>query len=320
MRLAEARNRSKEWSNGRGDEDGVPQYFEKQAHDLAKKLPSVKVTIIKGDDLVKDGFRLMHAVGRASVNPPTFVNLAYNGNKDSDKWVAFIGKGVCFDTGGLNIKNADGMKLMYLDKHGACSVFSAFQAIVEEGIKVNVTCSMGFVENFLSANSYRPSDIIKSRKGITVEIGNTDAEGRLVLADCMHWTQEKFKVDVMIEESTLTGAMISALGARFAGVFSNDDTLVGDLVKAGKQTGEEVWHMPVVEYHHDLMKNNFADCTSHPMKPEAGSSQAAAFLEKFVEKDVKWCHMDIAGTSIVAAEGTGYGSKILLQYVRNYAK
>lgn len=117
----------------------------------------------------------MHAVGRASRNEPTFINLKYNGNPQSDKWVAFVGKGVCFDAGGLDIKTTAGMKMMYLDKHGACSVFSAFESIVEQKVKINLTCSMGFVENFIADNSYRPSDIIKSRKGITVQIGNTDA-------------------------------------------------------------------------------------------------------------------------------------------------
>lgn len=131
----------------------------------------------------------MHAVGRASKNAPTFINIKYQGNPDSNEWVAFVGKGVCFDAGGLNIKPTSGIKDMFLDKHGACSVFSAFQTLVEEKAKVNITVSMGFVENFVASNSYRPSDIITSRKGLTVEIGNTDAEGRLVLADCMNWTQ-----------------------------------------------------------------------------------------------------------------------------------
>lgn len=164
----------------------------------------------------------MHAVGRASKNEPVFVNLAYKGNPDSDHWVSYVGKGVCFDTGGLNIKAAGGMKDMYMDKCGAVSVFTAFQYVVEEKLKLNLTVSMGWVENSISKNAYRPSDIIASRKGITVEIGNTDAEGRLVLADCMHWTQEKYKTDVLIELSTLTGAIIAALGHRFAGLFTND--------------------------------------------------------------------------------------------------
>ena len=175
----------------------------------------------------------MHAVGRASINAPIFINLTYNGNPDSQEYVAFVGKGVVFDAGGLDIKTAVGMKEMYLDKHGACSVFSALKTIAEEKLKINLTVSMGFVENFLNENSYRPSDIITSRKGLTVMIGNTDAEGRLVLADCMNWTQETYKVTNMIELSTLTGAIKFALGARHAGMFGNDKNFNNDLRIAG---------------------------------------------------------------------------------------
>lgn len=150
IKLAESKNRSKEWANGRGDVEGTPKYFEQEAFNFSQKHPSVKVKIINGDGLVNDGFRLLHAVGRASKNTPAFVNLAYNGNPESDKWIAFVGKGVCFDTGGLNIKPASGMRLMFLDKHGACSVLSAFETIVEEGLKANVTCSIGLVENSIN--------------------------------------------------------------------------------------------------------------------------------------------------------------------------
>lgn len=209
---------------------------------------------------------------------------------------------------------------MYLDKHGAVSVFSAFETIVEEGLKINLTCSMGYVENFVGEKSYRPSDIIRSRKGITVEIGNTDAEGRLVLADCMHWTQCNYKVSTMIELSTLTGSMIMALGHRFAGMFGNSDSLKSDLIASGKKVHEEVWEMPLVDYHRNLVKHKFADITNSSGKTEAGSSQAAAFLENFVEKDVKWVHLDVAGMCIVGAEGTGYGSRLLVQYARNISQ
>lgn len=177
------------------------------------------------------------------------------------------------------------------------------------------------VENSIANNAYRPSDIIKSRKGLTVEIGNTDAEGRLVLCDAMNWTQENYKVDCLIEESTLTGAMIVALGSRYAGMFGNNDDLKNSLREAGKQANEEVWEMPVNEYHHELMKcGDKADLTNHPGKTEAGSSQAAAYLECFVEEGVRWIHLDIAGTGIVGDEGSGYGARILLQFARNYSK
>jgi leucyl aminopeptidase len=207
---------------------------------------------------------------------------------------------------------------MFLDKHGSTSVLSAFEAVVKEKLPINLTCSVGMVENSINENAYRPSDIIKSRKGLTVEIGNTDAEGRLVLCDCMHWTQENFKVDCMIEESTLTGAMIIALGASHAGIFSNNKDLVDSLTKAGSQVNELVWHLPLTDYNRDMMKGEKADLNSMGQRPESGSAQAAAYLESFVEEGVRWVHMDIAGTAIVGNEGSGYGARILVQFARNY--
>lgn len=282
MSLAESKIRSKEWANGRGDIEGTPQYFIKQAQRIGEQF-GVKVVVIEGDELIEKGFRLLHAVGRASVNKPAFVNLSYNGNPDSQDWLAFVGKGVCFDSGGLDIKPAAGMLSMFLDKHGATSVLSAFESIVKEKVHINVTCSIGLVENFINQNSYRPSDIIKSRKGLTVEIGNTDAEGRLVLCDCMHWTQENYKVHTLIEESTLTGAMIVSLGASHAGIYSNSKELVQSLSQAGEQVNELVWNMPLTDYNRDMMKSEKADLNNHGGKMEAGSAQAAAFLEHFVE-------------------------------------
>lgn len=188
---------------------------------------------------------MLHAVGRASVNEPVFANITYTGNKDSDKYVAFVGKGVCFDAGGLNIKNTASMKSMFLDKQGACSVLAAFEQVVKEKLPVNLTCSVGLVENYIGPNSYRPSDIIKSRKGLTVKIDDTDAEGRLVLADAMNWTQETFKTDVLIELSTLTYSNIKALGQKYAGLFSNNTELSDQLFTVGKNVHEHVWRMPV---------------------------------------------------------------------------
>lgn len=178
---------------------------------------------------------------------------------------------------------------------------------------------MGFVQNFVSNNSYRPLDIIESKKGITVEIGNTDAQGRLVLADCMTWTQENFKVKNLIELSTLTGAIVVALGKKHAGLFSNSDEFAQQVLKAGKEVGEEAWRMPVDSYHHDLIKSKHADITNSAGKPDAASSQAAAFLERFVEKDVSWIHLDIAGTSNIDSEATGYGAKLLVNYLKSSA-
>lgn len=172
---------------------------------------------------------------------------------------------------------------MFLDKMGAMTVLSAFQTVVKEKAKINLTCTIGLVENFINENNYRPSDIITSRKGLTVEIGNTDAEGRLVLADCMNWVQEKFKVKVLIELSTLTGAMVTCLGSDATGVFSNDEGLVHDLKTVGEKVHERSWHLPVNQYHKDIITPKYCDLTNHSGKTEAGASQAAAFLKEFVE-------------------------------------
>ena len=172
---------------------------------------------------------------------------------------------------------------MFVDKHGAMSIFSAFQTIVKEKLPINLTCCLGLVENLVNGHAYRPRDIIKSRKGLTVEIGNTDAEGRLVLADCMNWVQEKYKVETLIEMSTLTGAMIVALGHERAGYYTNDKHLSKALRKAGNHVNELVWELPVTEYHKKLMTTKYCDLTNSPGIPEAGAAQAAAFLKCFVE-------------------------------------
>lgn len=162
-------------------------------------------------------------------------------------------------------------------------------------------------------------DIITSRKGLTVEIGNTDAEGRLVLCDCMNWVQEKFKPKVLIELSTLTGAMIYALGSEVAGIFTNDKQLSKTLRKVGSQVNEGCWEMPCTDYHKKLVTPKHCDLTNSPGSADAGASQAAAFLKCFVEEGVEWCHMDIAGTAINGNDGTGYGARLLVQYIHTVA-
>jgi leucyl aminopeptidase len=259
----------------------------------------------------------MHAVGRASDNEPAMVSLEWRGNPESDEYVSLVGKGVCFDAGGLNLKPTTSIGGMHNDKHGACSVLSAIKSVAHLGLKVNVVATIGLVENFISANSYRPLDIIQSRKGLTVEIGNTDAEGRLVLADCMNWVQENYlgKVKTMIDMATLTGACVIALGKNRAGVFTNSDHLAKQLDESGTEIEELVWRLPLDEYHDELIKSKQADITNASRRPEASSSQAAAFLQKFVEKGVSWAHIDIAGTADSGSYSTGYGAKLLLHYL-----
>lgn len=199
---------------------------------------------------------LLDAVGRASKSPRVAVNLTYRGNPDkADQMVALIGKGLCFDAGGLNLKPSGSIENMYMDKSGACSMFSAFRCVVDLKMKINVTCSLGFVENFVSSTSYRPSDIIESAKGLTVEIGNTDAEGRLVLADLMTWTQQKHKINQMIEFSTLTGACMIALGAHMGGLFTNSDRLGASILKSSAEENEQFWRLPITKEHRETMKS-----------------------------------------------------------------
>lgn len=213
---------------------------------------------------------------------------------------------------------------MYIDKGGACASFAAFQGIVELGLKVNVTCSIALAENIVSGTAYRTSDILTSYKGLTVEILNTDAEGRLVLADAMAWTQAKYKVHTMVELSTLTGAMLVALGEHMAGAFVTCDKLSEQLIESGSQSFERLWRMPFCEIIADGVKGKNSDLKNLGTGQWGGSIAAASFLKYFVNDGVKFAHIDMAGpvlanapTSFYAHSGaTGYGVGILLNYFR----
>ena len=294
---------------------GTPDYFASEAERIAAEH-GLSLTVIRGEGLLDMGLRMLHAVGRASVNEPALVNLSYKGNPDSDKWTAFVGKGICFDSGGLQRKDNSGIKSMFLDKHGACSCLAAFEQIVKEKPKINLTVSLAMAENSISDNAFRPSDILKSRRGYTVEITFTDAEGRLVLADAMDWTQERYKVERMVELSTLTYANMLALGHSLAGFYGNDEKLLGQLIEVGKRVEEKGWVMPLTEDHHALLESKVADFTNYSLTPPGGSS-AAAFLEKFVNEGVSWAHVDILGVSIEGEHGNGWGARLLIELVRS---
>jgi leucyl aminopeptidase len=221
--------------------------------------------------------------------------MTYKGDPSSEIIHAMIGKGVIFDTGGLNLKPTGFMEDMYVDKGGASAVFGAFKGIVEAGLKVNVTVTIPLAENSVGNNSYRPSDIIVSKKGLTVEITNTDAEGRLILADAYTYTQQKYKIDSLIELSTLTGACMIALGTHYAGIFSNNADLSKSLITNGAHIGERIWELPIYDEIRDDMKGKASDLVNSAGSRYGGASQGAAFLENFVEEGVKWAHVDIAG-------------------------
>ncbi|CAD8119712.1 unnamed protein product [Paramecium sonneborni] len=280
----------------------------------------VTSTLIEGDELLTAGLRLIHAVGRGSIHKPFYSCLSYKGKPENDKYFALVGKGVVFDTGGLSIKTTSSMEQMYDDKGGACTVLETFRAVVELGLPINVVCSTAWVENSVGPDSYRVSDVIQSYKGITVEILNTDAEGRLILADAMSYAQDKFHIQEMIELSTLTGIIKNALG-RYCGVFTNRKGCYSLLQKVEKITKEPFWALPLEDQHRDLIKGNVADI-NNSSSGRVGASAAAAFLECFVEKKVRWMHWDIANVAVTDKSegiytkgGTGFGVMSLIYYM-----
>lgn len=281
------------------------------------------VRVLRTKELLEEQMHCFHAVGKSAVEEPRCIVINYKGNPDSDEVeVALVGKGVTYDTGGLNLKPTGYMEDMYGDKNGACAVIGALHGVLELKPKKNIVFAVGLAENAIDARSYKPGDIIKSMKGLTVEIGNTDAEGRLVLADTFTYVQREFKPKNMINLATLTGACLVALGHDTAGLFSNSDTLSDQLLGSSKRTFEPLWRMPILEEHHEAMKGKFSDLCNKGNTPYGGASQAAAFLEKFVDKGVDWAHLDIAGPAIrkaakppLCADGTGFGTQLLLDYV-----
>lgn len=271
---------------------------------------------------------LLHAVGRGSDAPPALVLLKYQGNPNPEApYIGLVGKGVTFDTGGYNLKPTGYMETMYEDKAGACAVFVAFQAIVDLKLEANVCCVMALAENKVDATSFRPSDIIKSYKGLTVEIGNTDAEGRLCLADALSYLQAKNKgVKSIVELSTLTGAIMVGLGLEYAGLFTMNESLQGRLMGSSNASGESLWPMPINKSHMEGMKGKVSDLKNDSPVRWAGASYAAGFLQHFIEEGVEYAHLDIAGVAMAEGKGgqlkgsTGFGVGILVDLVKKQAQ
>jgi leucyl aminopeptidase len=247
--------------------------------------------------------------------------MRWNGGRDGEAPLALIGKGVTFDTGGISIKPAAGMEAMKWDMGGAGAVAGAMLALSRRKAKANVVGLCGLVENMPSGSAQRPGDVVTSMNGQTIEVINTDAEGRLVLADVMTYAQRELGVKRMVDLATLTGAMLIALGHEHAGLFSNNDTLAGELLAAATETGDKLWRMPLGEAYDRLIDSPIADMKNVGSR-EAGSITAAQFLQRFVEEGVEWAHLDIAGTVWSDKPGTsfdkgatGYGVRLLDRFV-----
>ncbi len=282
----------------------------------------LEVEVLDGAAMEELGMGALLAVAQGSDRPPYLVIMNWKGGKDGDAPLAFVGKGVVFDTGGISLKQGAGMEEMKGDMGGAAAVVGLMQALATRKAPVNAVGVIGLVENMPSSNAYRPGDILKAMSGTTIEVVNTDAEGRLVLADALWYTQGRFKPKFMINLATLTGAIGVALGNEHAGLFSNSDELAAKLTAAGLATGEKVWRMPLGSAYDKLIESRFADIKNSGGRP-AGSITAAQFLLRFVN-DVPWAHLDIAGVALGSPQtetngawASGFGVTLLDRFVRD---
>jgi len=266
-----------------------PEALEREAVGLAERL-GAKVEVIRGDDLLNANLPLIHAVGRAAGEAPRLVDFVH-GRADAPK-VTLIGKGVTFDTGGLDIKPASGMELMKKDMGGAAAALALARMVVEAGLDLRLRTLIPIVENSISAAAFRPGDVIKSRKGLTVEIGNTDAEGRLILADALALADEEAPA-LMIDFATLTGAARVALGPDLPPFYTDDESLAADIGRCARETCDPVWRLPLWAPYASMLDGKIADLTNSPPGPFAGSIIAALFLRRFVEKAAAWAHFDV---------------------------
>ncbi len=298
-----------------------PEELARRAGNL-KKL-GVAVEVLDVAAMKKLGMNALLGVGQGSQHESRCVVMRWNGGRRSAAPVAFIGKGVCFDTGGISIKPAQGMEDMKGDMAGAACVVGLMQTLAARKAKVNAVGAIGLVENMPDGKAQRPGDIVTTMSGQTIEIINTDAEGRLVLADVLHYVNKRFKPKFMIDLATLTGAIIVALGQEYAGLFANDDKLAERLVKAGQETGERVWRMPLGPEYDKMIDSKFADMKNTGGR-YGGSITAAQLLQRFVDK-TPWAHLDIAGTGMGSPQtdinkswGSGFGVRLLDRLVAEY--
>ncbi len=296
-----------------------PAEFARRVKELEKL--GLEVEILDEKELEKLGFGALLAVGQGSANAPRVAVMKWNGGKEGEAPVAFVGKGVTFDSGGISIKPSQGMEDMKGDMGGAAAVTGVMRALAARKAKVNAVGVIGLVENMPDGRAQRPGDVVKSLSGQTIAVLNTDAEGRLVLADCLTYARDTFKPALMIDLATLTGAILVALGKEYAGLFSNDDDLSEALRKAGEKTGEKVWRLPLGKAYDKLIDHEVADMKNIGGR-NAGSITAAQFLKRFVE-DTPWAHIDVAGTAMAAEKsdintswGPGWGVRLLDAFVR----
>ena len=308
-------------------EPGNILHPDEYANRIAKlKKIGIKVTVYDKKSLKKMGCGALLGVGQGSVRGSYLVTMEWKGASSKSKPLAFVGKGVCFDTGGISLKPAKFMEDMTYDMAGSAVVVGLMKNFALRKAKINAVGVVGLVENMPGGNAQRPGDIVKSYSGKTIEVLNTDAEGRLVLADALTFTEEKFKPNLIIDLATLTGAIIVSLGSEYAGLFSNNDKLSKQLHEAGEKVEEKVWRMPLHKNYDKLINSKNADMQNINYVGGAGSTTAAQFLQRFILNKTPWAHLDIAGMSFSKYAGalnsggaTGYGVRLLNKFVEeNY--
>lgn len=299
----------------------TPQEFVKRTKNELTKH-GVKIKVINRAELKKKGMNSILAVGDASDNPPFMMQLEYKSKIKPTKSIAFVGKGVTYDTGGLSIKPTDGMLEMKADMAGAGAVVGIIKAAALLKLPVNLTGVIPVVENMISGRSYKPGDVIKSYSGKTIEVKDTDAEGRIVLADALHYAS-KMKPDEIIDFATLTGAVVVALGLFTAGIFTKNDKISDALISSGLKVNEPVWRLPFGDEFNKLLKSDIADISN--LGPRwGGAITAGKFLEHFVDKNIPYCHIDLAGPSIkhkytnyTEKYDTGFGVRLMIDYLES---
>jgi len=297
--------------------------------EYAKRLAKLnkiglKVTIYDDKKLKKLGCNALLGVGQGSIRGSYLVTMEWNGKKSKSKPLAFVGKGVCFDTGGISLKPARFMEDMTYDMAGSAVVVGLMKNFALRKARINAVGVVGLVENMPGGNAQRPGDIVKSYSGKTIEVLNTDAEGRLVLADALTFTEKKFKPSFIVDLATLTGAIIVSLGSEYAGLFSNDDKLSKQIYDAGEKVKEKVWRLPLHKNFDKLMNSKNADMQNINYVGGAGSITAAQFLQRFILNKTPWAHLDIAGMAFSKYAGalnsggaTGYGVRLLNKLVED---
>ncbi len=321
--IVDAVNLTRSLVMGNADEV-TPIYLAQQAKELDSRFSNIKTTIFKRADIKKMKMGLLEAVGRSSVVEPHLIVIDYHGDPHSKHMTALVGKGITFDTGGLNLKPTGGIEEMRNDKAGAAAVIGTIQAAASLRLKVNLIGVIASTENSIGPQSYKPGDVYPSHGGLTVEISNTDAEGRLVLADALSYVQEKYKPERIIDLATLTGGAVVALGDEVTALFSNNDKLAQQLTEAGQTTYERTWRLPLFKEYRDLLKSKVADLKNSGGK-KASPITGAIFLQHFIKDSMPWAHLDIAGSAFPSdlkpyhpAQATGVGVRLLIEFLEQF--